>query len=73
MQMSIGTALFACFVVGFVMFSITMLIRDGQRRKWLAEDKQKEKAKKSQELFKVRMTRLRRLYGDELGSIKKWK
>lgn len=69
--MTVIQALFLCFVIGFGIIGIALIICEDHKRKWIAEDKQREKTRKSQELFEVRMNRLRRENGEGWGMVKK--
>ena len=70
--MTVIQALFLCFVIGFGIIGIALIICEDLKRKWIKDDKNKEKSRKSHELYVIRMNRLRHLWGNEqLGEIKR--
>jgi hypothetical protein len=64
--MSIGTALFACFVCGFMIYCAFAYKDDERQREWAYKDKRRAIRKQ----FERRMEQLRERYGEDFATVK---
>ncbi len=64
--MSIGTALFACFVCGFMIYCIFEYKDYERQREWAYKDKRKAIRRR----FEREMEQLRDLYGEDFATVK---
>ena len=64
--MSIGMAIFACFLCGFIIYCIFQYKDDERQREWAYKDKRKAIRLR----FEREMEHLRDIYGDDFARVK---
>ena len=64
--MSIGTAIFACFMCAFFIYAIMAYKADEREREWAYKDRRKAIRKQ----FERRMAYLREHYGEDFATVK---